>query len=79
MHRLVHSILFHRSGILLFFCFVLFFYCSDWVIFIIQNSRSLICASALFSLLCIALSSASISANEFSSWLLLTVSGSFFQ
>ena len=67
-----------------FHFFVLFCHsvcCLDWVISISLCSKSFNCSSTLFILLFIAISSAFISANEFSnfSWLLLTVSSSLLQ
>ena len=73
MCRLARSILSHRSCIF-FIC--LSFCCSHWVFSIILYSWSLICFSALFSLLFFAFSSVFVLANEFCSfsWLLFLVS-----
>ena len=76
------SLLSHLSYILLSFFKICLSICSsDWVMSLILPSRSCIHSSALFSLLFIAFSLASVPTNEFSNirWLLSVVSVSLLQ
>ena len=73
------SQIFHIA--LIFFLLIwLSIFCPYWVIAIILSFRSIVRSFALFILLSIAFSSASVSPNEFSnfSWFLFIVSSSFF-